>query len=649
MKPQENFLAFLFNLEKQQLFQEICFRRFKKYEQILMVLLMVSIMINVLEENYFFETNFTVSLDTLYSLTTDFETAEPNFSLILRVLNMIITFLMIIVLIIRKKTFFLFLKSIQLLELTKLFQKSSSFFWLCVEIVLISIQTYPNMIGWVTIAQREWEIIYLDDTILTFLSVVIKMFFLIRCLIYMSKYTSPKAIKICFEQGGHAGSIFTLKSEFNDHLKVFAAAFLVFIILNNGILLRLCERSAQIFSGLDWDYVWNSFWCIIVTMTTVGYGDILPTTDFGRIIVGLTALLGSLVTSMVCIIFMIEFSFSKSQENAYERIKATECTLKLNHSAGKCIGLAARFFLQKKIANEIEKDALYDEFFVDIKKNVKDFRFWKKIIVDFKYNKKIERRLVTISEDINEHLDELGVLMTYTNFIKSKIDLFQQNQQILRENLDRMEEYHQVLIDELNNFSSEHLKDLKPLRPFFKADKLDSKSKDRNSFSTLNKLHLNVFEQTFSEFSNTKARSSLLKTSKNDNAKFLQIAMKIGKQVSLKKSPRKSILSESPLLKNMESIPSSKLKLDETKTSDKKLKKFSILSKKKTNLKGLKKNSISEKSMSSKSSKQQYPSFDAISNSDFNNFNFFDQKEQNIRGAKILEQEEKDEMGECEK
>ena len=52
--------------------------------------------------------------------------------------------------------------------------------------------------------------------------------------------------------------------------------------LLSAYAMQVFERKRQ--SDKIYIQYWNSLWCIIVTMATVGYGDIVPKTAGGRII-----------------------------------------------------------------------------------------------------------------------------------------------------------------------------------------------------------------------------------------------------------------------------------------------------------------------------------------------------------------------------
>ena len=61
----------------------------------------------------------------------------------------------------------------------------------------------------------------------------------------------------------------------------------------------------------------NSMWCAFITMTTVGYGDFYPKSEFGRIVGVFCALSGAFIQSLFTVSFMNIFDFDKLQETSF--------------------------------------------------------------------------------------------------------------------------------------------------------------------------------------------------------------------------------------------------------------------------------------------------------------------------------------------
>lgn len=82
--------------------------------------------------------------------------------------------------------------------------------------------------------------------------------------------------------------IFRILKNRKDELLVFLF-FLSFILVGNSYLLYFAEHDAQpeVFSN-----IFDAMWCVVITLTSVGYGDIAPITGMGKFIAGFTAILG---------------------------------------------------------------------------------------------------------------------------------------------------------------------------------------------------------------------------------------------------------------------------------------------------------------------------------------------------------------------
>ena len=82
--------------------------------------------------------------------------------------------------------------------------------------------------------------------------------------------------------------------------------------INIKILHLFYFRPYMYVSGFDWTYLWNSMWCTIITMATVGYGDYYPETHIGRFIAILACIWGNFLISLMVVSLTISSEFSPS-------------------------------------------------------------------------------------------------------------------------------------------------------------------------------------------------------------------------------------------------------------------------------------------------------------------------------------------------
>ena len=116
-------------------------------------------------------------------------------------------------------------------------------------------------------------------------------------------------------------------------------------ILLFGIALRTAERPFKGHSGQDWDYVWNGMWCIVITMTTVGFGDYYPSTHLGRMIGVMSALWGTFLVSLMVVALTNFSEFDKGQQYAYEQIKRDSLDFKRKEVAANAIKFSVQTWI----------------------------------------------------------------------------------------------------------------------------------------------------------------------------------------------------------------------------------------------------------------------------------------------------------------
>ena len=114
--------------------------------------------------------------------------------------------------------------------------------------------------------------------------------------IFMQIYTK----KLCKSYGFTANVRFAIKCFFNSEPGLTVACIMVTSVCILSYALRVFELPYGVSVGtLTWESYFASIWCVIITMATVGYGDFVPNTVFGRIVAMLVAIWGTFLISLL--------------------------------------------------------------------------------------------------------------------------------------------------------------------------------------------------------------------------------------------------------------------------------------------------------------------------------------------------------------
>ena len=152
----------------------------------------------------------------------------------------------------------------------------------------------------------------MSDFILAFM--FLRIFFVLRSVFNYSIYTDAFSKKLCKSYGFTSGVRFTMKCHFAVHPgKTMFFLFLLSIMVF-GYLVRIFELPYHRLSPIDstFDGLFNAFWLVITTMTTVGYGDVFPHTVPGRIVAILAALVGAFLISLLVLAVSSVFDLNQN-------------------------------------------------------------------------------------------------------------------------------------------------------------------------------------------------------------------------------------------------------------------------------------------------------------------------------------------------
>ena len=102
-------------------------------------------------------------------------------------------------------------------------------------------------------------------------------------------------------------------------IRIIALNFGMFLIIG-GYGLKLSEGVLSLYNAeytTGFESYTNCFWCIFITMATVGYGDLLPKTMPGRIIIIFIAISGVLLSTLLIVSLNLYLNMSPPETKSH--------------------------------------------------------------------------------------------------------------------------------------------------------------------------------------------------------------------------------------------------------------------------------------------------------------------------------------------
>ena len=189
-----------------------------------------------------------------------------------------------------------------------------------IEMFIHILQPYPYLKWEFEIEILGNPIIYSLNMILYFLS-TIRLYYIIKIIKTWNLFSTPRSKKILsyFESKGNP-NFFLIKANLDDRGFLTLSFIGLCALIYFSLLLKVLEYFEYDKSN-PFNYVINNFWYLLITMGTIGYGDITPKTVLGRIIGVIVCLVGVVVLSLIVVTLTI-FTYLDSDELvAYNSIK----------------------------------------------------------------------------------------------------------------------------------------------------------------------------------------------------------------------------------------------------------------------------------------------------------------------------------------
>mmetsp|Transcript_23529 Transcript_23529/g.26991 ORF Transcript_23529/g.26991 Transcript_23529/m.26991 type:complete len:228 (+) Transcript_23529:545-1228(+) len=195
--------------------------------------------------------------------------------------------------------------------------------------------------------------------------------------------------------GCYADVEFAIKGQFKESPNMSLAITSIISALSCAQMLRIYERPLSDVSGQNYNHFATSIWNIIVTMSTVGYGDVFPKTRFGRVLGAFCCVWGVVLESMMVVTLSEGLEFTGPQRNSYTLLQRLNFRDELQVNAVKA--LKSMFHYKKK---NKAKNLLYTTKKVNLKqRTIKLEKTFKRQMFKFK-KKESEMRKYNISTEV---------------------------------------------------------------------------------------------------------------------------------------------------------------------------------------------------------------------------------------------------------
>jgi Ion channel len=287
------------------------------------------------------------------------------------------------------------------------FIKSANFRWMVLEILVNCLISPPRINLRFTFPQLDGVLTLSLDGIMS-ACILLRTYIVIRLAKHYTKWGQQDSENICEISGCECSHLFMMKCLFKDAPYSLLCVCITLSVVVFAFAVRVFERPYNDANGQlqDYSYVWNSMWLVIVTMTTVGYGDFYPRTHLGRSVTLIACFWGVFLISMMIVTLTESSEFSKGETKAFELLSRIKKKEEAKKTAAKAIYLALRVNIYTKNSKKDSSCERKKKIFKDqLKRTLNEFKLeqleWKQ------WDLPIEEMIRQLTEKLDFDIEEL--------------------------------------------------------------------------------------------------------------------------------------------------------------------------------------------------------------------------------------------------
>ncbi|KRX06937.1 hypothetical protein PPERSA_07100 [Pseudocohnilembus persalinus] len=293
---------------------------------------------------------------------------------------------------------------------------------------------------------------------------MIRVLLIFRTLLMLSQWYNNRSQRICKLYSCDSDILFVIKCTMKEQPYTIVSIGFFCSLFYFSFLIRVCESPLIRQGNQDFHSYYNSIWNMIITMTTVGYGDYYAQTHLGRFIIFIVSIWGTFIISMMVVTMTNTLDPDAAENRAIAVLQRLFVRDKMKDAASTVLTTLAKMQVYKvkckKQGIEFEKKSDFNKLVVKLGQAVSVYK-----IVNRQYR-------AICDENIQEEMSRQFELMR-----QQFQDLFFKQQMLLEANIDIMEHlqmnsqqigtYKKLLINDTpqkivndNNYYNKKLKSL---------------------------------------------------------------------------------------------------------------------------------------------------------------------------------------------
>ncbi len=306
------------------------------------------------------------------------------------------------------------------------------------------------------------------NTVLSLLQFT-RYYFIFKFFLFNSFFMTPESNKICKSNFFENNFLFIIKSFAKHNPSLLYIISITLSVYSFSFSIRAFERELSPHSQQDFSSFFNALWYALITMTTVGYGDLVAYTTEGRFFAVLACVTGIFLLSMMVITLSNMLNMTPTESRIYDIMHTCKMNENIKKSSEKIV---INFMTNNYLYNNKMKERIAEQLKNSESSKKKIKKFGSKNIKEINEElerKKIERYgdSIRFSEENANHntsqgrklssLSKEDIKSDEENLIDKKNEILSIRKNIIKETHeykllnDRIKTMKQAVDNKLNN------------------------------------------------------------------------------------------------------------------------------------------------------------------------------------------------------